>query len=99
MEYLPILQELFGSDTVIFMVIGIVIAAIIGLRLKHQKHSIMAILLSIAAYASCEIGSSLHTNFMLELMLLFLGTASIGCCLGFTAWFFFYLLKSRKEEQ
>ena len=33
MKYLPILQELFESDTVIFLIIGMAIALIVGLRI------------------------------------------------------------------
>ncbi len=34
MRYFPILQELFESDTVIFLVIGIAVSVFAGLRLK-----------------------------------------------------------------
>ena len=37
MQYLPILQELFESDTIIFLVIGIVIAGIAGLCIRAAK--------------------------------------------------------------
>lgn len=95
-----ILIGLFGSNSVIFMVIGSVIAAIIGLRPKHQKSvPWMAIAISIAVYAVCEIVSGLHTNFMLELMLLFFGTVSMGCCLGFIACVLFHSRKSKKDQQ
>lgn len=39
MKYLPILQELFESDTIVFLIIGIVIALIIGLRFLCQSLS------------------------------------------------------------
>lgn len=83
MKYLPILQELFESDTFVFMVVGIVIAVIIGLRLKTQKKCIMAAVVSALTYAICETASNIHTNFMLEIILLAVGTAAIGCCIGF----------------
>lgn len=91
MKYLPILQELFESDTIIFMIIGIVIAVIIGLQLKQQKKYILAIIISIVTYAICELVSNIHTNFMLELILLFIGTVSIGCCIGFIISILLYL--------
>lgn len=99
MKYLPIFQELFESDTVIFMIIGIAVAVIIGLRLKHQKKYIMAIIISIVTYAICELVSNIHTNFMLEIILLFLGTVSMGCCIGFIGCLLVRLLKNRKDEQ
>ncbi|MDE6627673.1 MAG: hypothetical protein K2K56_15095 [Lachnospiraceae bacterium] len=99
MKYLPILQELFESDTVIFMIIGIAFAVIIGLRLTHQKKYIMAIIISIVTYAICELVSNVHTNFMLELILLFLGTVSMGCCIGFISCLLLRLLKNGKDEQ
>ena len=99
MKYLPILQELFESDTVIFMIIGIAVAVIIGLRLKHQKKYIMAIIISIVTYAICELASNIHTNFMLELILLFLGTVSIGCCIGFISCLLFKIIKNGKDER
>lgn len=83
MKYLPILQELFESDTFVFMMAGIVIAVIIGLRLKTQKKCIIAASISAATYAICETASNIHTNFMLEIILLAIGTAAIGCCIGF----------------
>lgn len=83
MRYLPILQELFESDTIIFMIIGTVIAVFVGLWLKNSKKNIAAIIISVITYVICELASNIHTNFMLELILLFIGTVAIGCCLGF----------------
>jgi hypothetical protein len=37
MKYIPILQELFESDTVIFLIVGIVIAVIMGLFKKSKR--------------------------------------------------------------
>ena len=82
MKYLPILQELFESDTIIFLIIGIAISVIIGLRLRKNKCLIGAAI-SIAIYAVCEFTSNIHTNFMLEFIQLFIGTFAIGCCIGF----------------
>lgn len=98
MKYLPILQELFESDTIIFMIIGIVIAVMIGLRRKQRKKYSMAIMISIVIYAVCELVSNIHTNFMLELILLFVGTVSMGCCIGFLICLLCSLLKSRKWD-
>ena len=89
MQYLPILQELFESDTIIFLVIGIVIAGIAGLWLKNRKKCVIGAALSLALYVICELASNIHTNFLLEMVLLFAGTAAIGGCIGFLANLFF----------
>lgn len=103
MKYLPILQELFESDTLIFLLIGIIIAVIVGLRLKNHKKCIMAVLISVVIYGICESVSNIHTNFMLELILLFIGTVAIGCCVGFIICLLINFIcqrtLSRKESQ
>lgn len=83
MKYVPILQELLESDTYILLLIGIIISVIVGLRLKGRKRLGLALLGSAVAYVGCECLSRFHTNFMLELILLFVGTAALGCCIGF----------------
>jgi hypothetical protein len=83
MKYLPIFQELFGSDTVVFLLLGLAGALVVSLALKKQKHLRYAFFGSLVVYAACEAGSNLHTNYGLEMLLLFLGTAALGCALGF----------------
>lgn len=83
MKYLPILQELFESDTIIFLIIGVAIAVTIGLRLNNQKKCMVGGVLSLAIYIICELASNIHTNFMLEIILLFIGTVAIGGFIGF----------------
>jgi hypothetical protein len=83
MKYMPILQELFESDTVIILIVGIVIAVIMGLFLKKQKKLLFALITATVVYAICELISNIHTNFMMEIVLLFVGTVALGCCIGF----------------
>jgi ABC-type transport system involved in cytochrome c biogenesis permease component len=83
MKYLSIFQELFSSDTVIFLIIGIVIAVIIGLSLKKQKNLVFALITSVVIYAICELIENIHTNFMIEIILVFVGTVALGCFFGF----------------
>jgi ABC-type transport system involved in cytochrome c biogenesis permease component len=83
MKYLSIFQELFSSDTVIFLIIGIVIAVIIGLSLKKQKNLMFALIISVVIYAICELIENIHTNFMIEIILVFVGTVALGCFIGF----------------
>lgn len=83
MKYLPIFQELFESDSIIFMLIGLVLAAFIGIKMDDIKKIIISLVSSFALYAVCELASNIHTNFMIELILLFAGTIAIGGILGF----------------
>lgn len=98
MKYLPIFQELFESDTLILIVIGIVIAVIVGLRLKTQRKCIMAVVASVVTYVICEAASNMHTNFMVELILLFIGTVAIGCCIGFIICLFNNLAETKSKQ-
>lgn len=83
MKYLPILQELFESDSIIFMLIGLVLAVFIGIKFNDIKKIIISLVSSVALYAFCELISNIHTNYMIELILLFVGTIAIGGIIGF----------------
>jgi ABC-type transport system involved in cytochrome c biogenesis permease component len=97
MKYIPIFQELFESDTVIFLIVGIVIAAIIRLFLKKQKNLKVALIISVVVYAICELLSNIHTNFMLEIILVFVGTVALGCCIGFLVSILIGMLRRGKQ--
>lgn len=97
MKHLPILQELFESDTIIFLIIGIAVAVVAGLWLKNQKKCIIGIIISVVLYLICELASNFRTNFMLELILLFIGTVAIGCCIGFIIYLLVRLLIIKKK--
>ncbi len=81
MNHLPILQELFESDTVIFFLIGLAVAAIAGILMK-KKRMILPIALSILVYVICEAVSNIHTNYLVEMILLFVGTIALGAFIG-----------------
>jgi ABC-type transport system involved in cytochrome c biogenesis permease component len=98
MNYLPILQELFESDTVIFLIVGIVIAVIMGVFLKKQRKLMFALITSVVVYAICELISNIHTNFMIEIILLFVGTVALGCCIGFLVSLLIRRLRRGKKE-
>lgn len=85
MKYLPILQELFESDSIIFMLIGLILAFVIGIKMNDTRKCIISLVSSFALYAVCELFSNVHTNYMLELILLFIGTVAIGGIVGFLA--------------
>lgn len=38
MKFLPILDELFSSDSIIFMLIGLIVAIVISLRIKDTQN-------------------------------------------------------------
>jgi ABC-type transport system involved in cytochrome c biogenesis permease component len=97
MKYIPILQELFESDTVIFLIVGIVIAVIMVLFLKKQKNLKFAFITSVVVYAICELLSNMHTNFMLEIILVFVGTVALGCCIGFLVSILIGMLRRGKQ--
>ena len=83
MRWFPILDELFSSDTVVLMIIGVVIAVCFGIKKKEPGKLKIGLIVSALVYACCELLSNFHTNYMLELILLFAGTIAIGSVIGF----------------
>lgn len=102
MKYFPILQELFESDTIVFLIVGIIIVALICLWLKNLmslKKCTMGMIVSIIIYVLCELISNIHINFLSEIILLFIGTFAIGCGIGFLVCTFIELLKVSQETE
>ena len=85
MKYLPIFQELFESDSIIFMLIGLVLSLFIGIKINDMKKIMISLFSSFVLYAVCELASNIRTNFMIEIILLFVGTIAIGGIIGFLA--------------
>ncbi|MCI8508211.1 MAG: hypothetical protein HFJ06_06595 [Lachnospiraceae bacterium] len=83
MKYFPIFQELFESDSIIFMLIGLVLAVFIGIKMNDTRINIISFILTFALYVLCELLFNIHTNYMTELILLFVGTVAIGGIIGF----------------
>jgi uncharacterized membrane protein YccC len=83
MNHLPILQELFESDTRLFLIVGISIAVVMRMFLLNRKSVIYALAVSVVVYAVCELLSNVPTNFLVELILLFVGTVALGSTIGF----------------
>lgn len=83
MRYLPILQELFESDSIFFALIGLILAVFIGIKINDFRKSVIGLISCFGLYAVCELISNIHTNYMLELILLFIGTVAIGGIIGF----------------
>ena len=85
-RYLPILKELFESDTVIIFLIGLAEALLLGSCLQNNKKMGIAAGIAALVYGVCEVASNLHGNFLPQLFLLFLGTAALGSLAGSGFW-------------
>lgn len=83
MRYLPIIDELFHSNSYLFLLLGLAVSLAAGAGINRARTAGITALCSAAVYALCEALSNLHTNFLLELFLLFVGTAAIGATLGY----------------
>ncbi|MCF0121433.1 MAG: LPXTG cell wall anchor domain-containing protein [Oscillospiraceae bacterium] len=83
MKYLPILSELISSDAVVFMLLGLVIAAVIGLMLRKTRKSVVGLIVSFVIYAACEVICVVSWNFYVAIPVLFIGMLAIGGILGF----------------
>ena len=96
MKYLPILDELFSSDSIVFLLIGLTVAFAIGLILKSDKKRIVGMAASIIVYALCEVVSNISTTFLPEIIALFIGTITIGCFIGFLIALIVSKIKNKK---
>lgn len=83
MRYLPIMGELLSSDSFIFMLIGLVAATIIGIVMKSTKRNIIGLVICFAIYVISELISNMRSSYLLEIILLFVGTIAIGGIIGF----------------
>ena len=83
MRYSPIMGELLSSDSVIFMIIGLVVATMIGINMKSTKKNIVGLGICFAIYVISEIISNIRSSYLLEIILLFVGTLAIGGIIGF----------------
>ena len=83
MKYFQILDELFTSNSIIFLLIGLAVSIMIGVRMKNVKKILIALSVSFGVYAVCEAISNVHTSYFAEIILLIVGTASIGGMAGF----------------
>ena len=83
MRYLPIMGELLSSDSFIFMLIGLFVAAIIGIVIQNTKKNIVGLGMCFAIYVISEIISNIRSSYLVEIILLFVGTLAIGGIVGF----------------
>ena len=96
-----ILGELFESDLVLFLLIGLVSSAIIGLLVMRRKSLLIGTIISAAVYAVCEIMLSTYLvkAFLSQLLTLFFGTAAIGTTFGFLVGFVIKLIREKAKKQ
>lgn len=84
MKCLPILGELFSSDSAIFMLIGLAITTIIGIKMKNTRKNTIGLAICLITYVVCEIVSQVvGMNYLVEIIALFVGTIAIGGFVGF----------------
>lgn len=83
-RHFPILCELFESNSVVFLIIGAIFGFLFGFKLTNSKSRIRAVISCVAVYAVCEgIGNiPMRVNFLLDFILLIVGTAALGAVLG-----------------
>ena len=93
MKYLPILSELFSSDSVIFLVAGLVVAFALGMALKALKKTGIGMMASVIVYALCEALSNVPA-YLVAIFTVYIGTIAIGCFVGFLI--SYLVLKTRK---
>ena len=96
-RYLPILSELFESDTVIIFAIGAGLGFLFGFLFKDIRHRNRAAISCLAAYALCEIILDIRVNMGLGLLLLIVGTTALGACMGILLNFPVYMLLAKKK--
>lgn len=96
-----ILGELFESDLVMFLLIGFVASAAVGLLVMRKKSLLIGTIISAAVYAVCEITLSTYVvkAFLSQLLALFFGTAAIGTAIGFLVGFVIRLIREKAKKQ
>lgn len=100
MKYLPILQELFESDSFLFLIGGLLVSLILASRIKSRKILMISTGCSLLLYVLCEAASNFHTNYAMELLLLIIGTAAIGSAIGFAVMLIILpLIKKRNLDE
>ena len=83
MKYLPILDELFHSDSVIILLLSMAAClAWTGILAGRPVRWGRLALACLAVYAACEILANFSGTYLAGLLLLLIGTASLGGAAG-----------------
>ena len=80
---LPVLSELFSSDSIVFMIVGLVISFVIGIKTKNKKVKLYGLFIIFGVYVICEVISQFPITYLVAFITLFIGTIAIGGPLGF----------------
>lgn len=83
LKNLPILQELFESDLVIFYALGLVAAFLSSRFLKKEKLLGIGAAAAAALYLICEVIAIARSEYGIGIAVMVLGTLGLGGCLGF----------------
>ena len=71
------------STEIMLTLIGLVVAAIIGIVIKNTKKNIVGLGMCFAIYVISEIISNIRSSYLVEIILLFVGTLALGGIIGF----------------
>ncbi|MBR5684317.1 MAG: hypothetical protein IKW96_13770 [Ruminococcus sp.] len=88
MQYLPIVQELFESNSLyIFLggaVAALIVAALLTVLIKlSRKTKIILLCITAAIYVVCEAGLNITSKYSIGFPMFFIGTFSLGAFVGF----------------
>ncbi|SDA12217.1 hypothetical protein SAMN02910447_00557 [Ruminococcus sp. YE71] len=84
MKYLPILEELFRSDSCWFLLIGFAVGFAASGAVRLKRSAVRAAAVSAVVYGLCEVLLNVvGHNYMAELMGLFIGTTALGAGIAF----------------
>lgn len=87
MQYLPILTELFESDSLCFLLIGVGIGILCGAR--EESRSGMWAGICFLVYIISEAAMQLIHSYGVEFACLVIGTGFLGAFLAFFFWFIY----------
>ena len=82
MEYLAIIDELFHSDTALFLFPALLIFVVVARILDTRKRIAIGLGISVGIYCICEVLIRLIHDFGVEFISLLVGTVALGAALG-----------------
>lgn len=85
MEELIIRRAFLSHDCNIFLLIGLTIATVVGIKMKNIRKNTIGMVVCLVTYVVCEIAfNKIGMNYFIEvIVLLFVGTIAIGGFIGF----------------
>ena len=98
MKYLPIIEELFQSDSLYIFLIGAVAALFTGLIKLSRKSRIILLCITAVIYVVCEAGMNISTKNSIGFPLFFIGTISLGAFAGFLVTAVFSIIRNKKND-